>query len=767
MNILKNITWYSWYNNVLLLLIIFLLGLCIKWKYGARISYRIRMIKEGFEKIFKVYDKLDKKVKALIVALLILLVSFTLASWIGTQLYAKELGYNSYFKPLIVVKGYPIYFPLSGVFWIIKLNYIRDLRIISATKVFINSFFNTLLFLSLVLSVGVYFKKEKLTSHGTARWITTKELFKSGYLHKGKEPYPDGVILGRDEKGNTVIDNEKTHVSVIAPTRSGKGVGIIIPSLINWRGSTLTFDLKGENYDLTSGYRKDKLKQVILRFAPYQEKSISYNPLSEIRLRTRFEFRDTQIIADILTEPGEGKQRDHWDLSASTFLVGMILEVLYKNPQAGLGDVVDYLTDPAIPLDKKLLEILNPNYSHTDNPNLFKGIYGYSDTKNPCRHPKISQTVAEIMNKADKERASVISSALAKLTLFKDPIVRNNTTNVDFKIEDLMFYEKPVNLYVVIEPEAIAPLAPIMRMLITQVIGRLTRDLEEPGRKHRLLLMLDEFPAFGKIELLEKALAYIAGYKMKAVLIGQSLNQLDKSYGEKNSVLDNCNASVFYAPNPNDDKTPKLISEKMGNQTIEVSSSSRKQFSLENLNISRNKQARNLMTPEEIRTLPENRNLLFFSGYPPLKGVKIKYYLEPFFLEKTKIKPPSKMESIKRFFAEPKKEEGKVEKRPPEPPKTVEKEDTQQEKPKAPTIQVTVLPEKEEKLYIASMNTSSPIMSFNLFKDTVSIETNEYLNAEEIQTFNYSQADKTPAFDEGEEFKENKDNLEPESDEEE
>ena len=101
--------------------------------------------------------------------------------------------------------------------------------------------------------------------------------------------------MGRDEKGNTVIDNEKTHVSVIAPTRSGKGVGIIIPSLLNWRGSTLTFDLKGENYDLTSGYRK-KLDQVILRFAPYQEKSISYNPLSEIRLRTRFEFRDIKSL---------------------------------------------------------------------------------------------------------------------------------------------------------------------------------------------------------------------------------------------------------------------------------------------------------------------------------------------------------------------------------------------------------------------------------------------------------------------------------------
>ena len=629
-----------------LIVIFVLVTIYIKMEFWDKIKYRFRLIKEFFERVFKAFEKLSDTWKKLIIGLVVLFLSFLLASWVGTQMFARKLHYNSYFRPMFKIKEFPIYFPFAGAYWFLKLRHIGDYRMVQAIRTGLNSFYNTLLFLSLLLCVGAYFKKQKLTSHGTARWITTKELFKSGFLHKGKEPYPDGVILGRDEKGNTVVDDEKTHISVIAPTRSGKGVGIIIPSLLNWRGSTLTFDLKGENYDLTSGYRKT-LNQVILKFAPYQEKSISYNPLSEIRLKTKYEFRDTQIIADILTEPGEGKQRDHWDLSASTFLVGMILEVLYRNPQAGLGDVVDFLTDPKLPLDKKLTKMLSSKYTHTSDEGLFKEIYGYSDSANPRRHPKISQTVAEIMNKADKERASVISSALAKLTLFKDPIVRGNTTRVDFRIEDLMFYEKPVNLYVVIEPEAIAPLSPIMRMLITQVIGRLTRDLEEPGRKNRLLLMLDEFPAFGKIELLEKALAYIAGYKMKAVLIGQSLNQLDKSYGEKNSVLDNCNASVFYAPNPNDDKTPKLISEKMGNQTIEVSSSSRKEFSFEGLNISKSKQARNLMTPEEIRTLPENRNILFFSGYPPLKGVKIKYYLEPFFLEKTKIKPPD-LEKIYR-----------------------------------------------------------------------------------------------------------------------
>lgn len=597
------------------------------------------------DKLKKRIEKLDKKIKNLILALIIIFIAFTIASFIATQIFAKTLSYNSYFRPLIIIKGYPIYFPFSFIFWSMELNKLNDYRITFAIRKSLDGLFNTLLFMSLLLSIGAYLKKQKLTSHGTAKWITTKELKKSPYFHKGKEPYPDGVILGRDTKGNTIIDNEKTHISVVAPTRSGKGVGIIIPSLLNWRGSTLTFDLKGENFECTSGFRKS-LNQIVLKFAPYQQESISYNPLAEIRLKTKYEFRDTQIIANILTEPGDNKARDHWDLSASTFLVGMILKVLYENPKAGLGDVVDFLTDPSAPLDNRLMKALNE--VHTNDPELFKTIYGDNgiDKNKPLRHPKVAQTIAEILNKADKERASVISSALAKLILFKDPIVRQNTTRVDFRISDLMFNEKPVNLYIVIEPEAIEPLSPLMRILITQVIGRLTRDLEEKGRKNKLLLMLDEFPAFGKIELLEKALAYIAGYKMKAVLIGQSLNQFEKVYGEKNSVLDNCNVSIFYAPNPNDDKTPKLISEKLGNKTIEVSSLQNKEFSFSSLSVTRNKQGRNLMTPDEIRTLPEDRNLIFFGGLSPLKGIKIKYYLEPYFNSKKEM-TPAKLETIK------------------------------------------------------------------------------------------------------------------------
>ena len=631
--ILKIIFYYKQY--IFLILAIFFIGLFIKLSWIS-IKYKLNNIIGSIKKIFTFYKKLDSKIKKLIIAIVIIIVSFILALWVSSQIFAKNLNYNLYFKPMFKIKNYPIYFPLSCLIWYFNLSDIKDYRVIFAIKKSMNAFFDTLLFISFLLSIGAYFKKSKLTSHGTARWITKKELIKTGYFHKGKDPYSDGVILSRDEKGNTIIDNGNTHISVIAPTRSGKGVGIIIPTLLNWKGSTLIFDPKGENYEKTSGYRKS-LDQIILKFCPYQIESISYNPLSEIRIKTLYEFRDAQIIADILTAPEPGKKRDHWDLSASTFLVGMILKVLYDNPKSGLGDVVDFLIDPSAPLDNRLARVLQEE--HTKDENLFSEIYG--SPVGTLRHPKIAQTISEILNKNDKERSSIISSAIAKLGLFKDPIVRNNTTRVDFKIEDLMFHNKPVNLYCIFEPESIVPLSSIMVMLVTQVIGRLTRDLNEGERNHKLLLMLDELPAFGKIDLLEKGLAYIAGYNMKAVLIGQSLNQFESIYGDKSSLLDNCNTTVFYAPNPNDDKTPKLLSEKLGNKTIEVSSSSKKEFSFEGLSVSKNKQSRNLMTPDEIRTLPENRNILLFSGYSPLKGVKIKYYQEPYFLEKTKYKVPA------------------------------------------------------------------------------------------------------------------------------
>ena len=610
------------------------------------IIYTSIQYKKNIIKFFK-GNFFKEKRKILFVNLLIIFVILFSYTW-GSSQIATYLRYN----PKII--GKPIYGNIYSPFLILKLALVKGINknviiatIMTKTGILMNlgAFF---IFLLMILD----FKKRGEDSHGTARWAKEKEWEEKGYLCE-TEKYKDGVILGRTKppligKAKTIIDNEKTHIAVVAPTRSGKGVGIIIPTLLNWRESTFVFDMKGENFALTSGYRKKELKNTILKFQPYSfDDSISYNPLAEVRIGTIYEVKDATIIADIMTDPGEGKKRDHWDNSASSLLVGLILYVLYKAENEGrkgsLGDIVDFLTDTSKPLDERWEDLIK---YPTSNNNIYirawKTIYSKQERGDLPQnvHPKVARTSAEMLNKDVRERASIISSVMAKMTLFKDPVIRKNSTNVDFRIGDLMDHEKPVSFYVVVEAEAMETLAPLLRLLVTQIIGVLAPEMDfendKPPHKHRLLLMLDEFPAFGTIPLLEKALAYIAGYGMKAVIIAQALSQISKNYGKENSVFDNCATAVFYAPTPLDKDTPDRISALLGETTIRVTNKSWKAMSFGQNNLSQSNQARKLLTPEEVRNkLGDKRNIISIAGMYPYMGYKIRFYEETYFTSKT------------------------------------------------------------------------------------------------------------------------------------
>ncbi|MGL5569267.1 MAG: type IV secretory system conjugative DNA transfer family protein [Cetobacterium sp.] len=525
------------------------------------------------------------------------------------------------------------------------LNYLDEYNsnylINKAFKVSLLSFYALVICSCLIL-----LKKQKDSSHGSAKFGNIDDLDEIDVLKKSWE---DGVILGLAEGFNRsykIIENLKTHIALIAPTRAGKGVGVIIPTLLNWKSSSVVLDLKGENYQNTAGYRQKVLKHKILRFAPHDDDdSCSYNPLAQVRLKTRYEFADAQIIADILTDPGEGNKKDHWGTQASSLLVAIILHVLYerssKNEIATLGHVVDYFTDPSKPVLDRMRELME--FRHSKTHELFNELYDSSQNSgiNEGTHPMVSRAGAEITNKDEREASSIISSCLTAITLYKDPIIRKNTANVDFKVHDLMNYKTPVDLYVVVEAKSIETLSPLIRLLITQIIGTLCPKLENVNvspHKHKMLLMLDEFPAFGKIPLLEKALAYIAGYGMKAVIIAQALNQIKKTYGDKNTILENCSTAVFYTPTPTDEDTAKLISNLLGEKTIKTKNKSFKALKLDMGNISESKISRKLMTPEEVMKFDDRQNLIFFKGKPTYRGKKIQFFEDEYFLKKSKIK---------------------------------------------------------------------------------------------------------------------------------
>lgn len=518
-----------------------------------------------------------------------------------------------------------------------------------STNFLINKAFRLMLgtFLILIgITGGIILKRQKDNSYGTARWANLDDLDLLGVL---KNKYTDGVILGLAKglfKEYKVIDNSNTHIALIAPTRAGKGVGVIIPTLLNWQSSSIVLDLKKENYVKTAGFREKVLKHKIIKFAPHDENSSSYNPLAQIRLRTKYEYVDAQIIADILTDLGEGKARDHWVTQASALLVALILHVCYEKTKKGevasLGHVMDFFNDPSKPILERILELMK--FNHSDDPEFFNTIYDSSQNAgiNPGTHPIVSRTAAEIINKDPRESSGIISSCITAITLYKDPIIRKNTTAVDFKINDLMNDETPVDLYVIIEAASISVLSPLIRILISQIIGILCPKMEDPDKmphKHKLLLMLDEFPAFGKIPLLEKALAYIAGYGMKAVVIAQGINQLRQAYGDKNMILENCSTAVFYTPQATDKATAELISALLGKRTIKTQNKSFKALKLDTGNVSENKIARELLTLEEVMRYSDKKNLVFFKGKPTYRGIKITYFNNPYFKDKAKIKP--------------------------------------------------------------------------------------------------------------------------------
>jgi len=596
-----------------------------------------------FSKNLKKIFKIKNTEKIIVFSVLILIIIFSAS--LGSNQIAKFLKFN----PKYV--GKPLFKNFYGPYLYFKFLFLK----VSSKNPVLNSIYlmNTSIFCFLSIPLLIYMiknsEKSALDTHGTARWATVSEWEEAGLISPpGK--FTDGVILGIVKqrlfgKVRYIIENLKTHIALIAPSRAGKGTGVIIPTLFNWLGSVFVMDMKGENYQITAGYRKHVLKQKVLKFKPYGlEDSVSYNPLAEVRIGTAYEVKDATIIADILTDPGEGKKRDHWDKSASALFIGLILHVLYMRKKEGrigtFGDIVDFLTSTEKTLEQSFMSLLD--YKHLDNYEIWNDIYDSSQMKgvNPGTHPVIARTAAEILNKDERERASIISTVMAKLSLFKDPIIRKNTSRADFRIKDLMDYETPVSFYIVVEAEQMDTLSLLLRILVTQTIGILAPEMDfssdKPIHKHKMLFLMDEFPAFGTIPLFEKALAYIAGYGMKALIIAQALNQIKKNYGDRNSVFDNCATTVFYSPTPLDTETPKQISEMLGDKTIKVKNKSYKAFQIGSSNISESNQARRLLTPEEVRNKVAGKwNIISVTGLYPRIGVKLEYFREKYFKSKT------------------------------------------------------------------------------------------------------------------------------------
>jgi type IV secretion system protein VirD4 len=539
-----------------------------------------------------------------------------LTTWAATQWTAWKLGFQPQLGPAWFTLGdWPVYYPWSFFLW----WYFYDAY---APPIFVEGAYIAASggFISIAVAIGMSVwrarEAKNAETFGSARWARADEVRGAGLLGE------DGVVLGKFDHAYLRHDGPE-HVLCFAPTRSGKGVGLVVPSLLTWPGSAIIHDIKGENWTLTAGFRAQHGR--VLLFDPTNAKSAAYNPLLEVR-RGEWEVRDVQNIADILVDPeGSLEKRNHWEKTSHALLVGAILHVLYAEEDKTLAGVAAFLSDPKRPIESTLAAMMKTAHLGEAGP-----------------HPVIASAARELLNKSDNERSGVLSTAMSFLGLYRDPVVAEVTRRCDWRIADIVGARQPTSLYLVVPPSDIARTKPLIRLILNQIGRRLTEDLKAKGNRHRLLLMLDEFPALGRLDFFESALAFMAGYGLKSFLIAQSLNQIEKAYGPNNSILDNCHVRVSFATN--DERTAKRVSDALGTATemraMRNYAGHRLSPWLGHLMVSRSETARPLLTPGEIMQLPPADEIVMVAGTPPIRAKKARYFEDRWFKERI-VPPPT------------------------------------------------------------------------------------------------------------------------------
>ena len=693
-------------------------------KYNA--DYDTRVAPEFSGAKSRIGGEITKGIRIVMAILFIL--SFVSGFIVCTQWFASELGYSPLLgKPMI--QGTHIYYPWQIMQWQ-KLTDAYPRFFGDALQMGICSAMPFILIIMIIrFNLSLKLKANRFL-HGSARWANKKDIERMALIpheltfsdkmynlmpwHKKKikAGKSDGVFVGAWEDPVTkqvkyLRHNGPEHILCVAPTRSGKGVGLVNPTLLTWLHSTVITDLKGELWALTSGWRSKYANNYCIRFEPAkkrvcvdEEKGLynvaRWNPFDEIRSEGSTEYyydrasngiksrvcdgtketSDTQnIVTQIVDPKGEGL-KDHWAKTAYELLVGCVVHLKHNDPEhcniATLSLMLAGQIDTARMREKRMAQQSGEPVYYDDNEsstcdvkNLWEDMAkGLDRDGKPYKANSASIIAGQHMkDRPDEEAGSVLSTATSFLSLYTDPVVAENTSVSDFRIKQIMNSDKPVSLYLVTEPTDKDRLSPLVKLFISLILTLCASDMEfEQGRsvqsyKNRMLLMLDEFPSLGKLEKMQESLAFIAGYGMKAYLITQDMAQLFDKYGKDESISSNCHVNIFYAPLKTD--TAQIMSDKAGNTTIleenkSVSGSGLKASGSRSMNAT----ARPLITKDECMQLPapvkdnlgnitkSGDMLVFVAGQPAIHGIQPLYFKNPTLLKRAQVSAPANTDIV-------------------------------------------------------------------------------------------------------------------------
>jgi len=448
--------------------------------------------------------------------------------------------------------------------------------------------------------------KKKESIHGDAKWANEKEIRAAGLRAK------KGMLLGKDTNGKLLVAGGYQHALLFAPTGSGKGVGFVIPNLLFWEDSCFIHDIKLENYELTSGWRKEKLGQDVFLWCPAdaQGKSHCYNPLEWISHSPGQMVDDVQKIANILLPDTS----DFWESEARSLFAGVVL-YLCAVPEKiqSFGEVVRTLRSDDVVYN--LAVVL--------------------DTIGKEIHPVAYMNIASFLQKADKERSGVISTLNSKLELWANPLIDTATATSDFNIST--FKRQPTTVYIGLTPDNLKRLQPLMQVFYQQATEFLARSIPTAEDKYGVMFMMDEFPTLGKMDQFKAGIAYFRGYKIRLFLIIQDTEQLKAIYEDAgmNSFLSNATYRITFAAN--NVETAELISKMVGNKTVDQVSANKPKFldlnpGARSLHVSETQRA--LLLPQEVISLDRDMQILLIEASPPIKSKKIKYYQDSLFTKR-------------------------------------------------------------------------------------------------------------------------------------
>jgi type IV secretion system protein VirD4 len=426
--------------------------------------------------------------------------------------------------------------------------------------------------------------------HGTARFATEADIRAGGLLPRRGEPPRTGIIVGGWNHPNRSLSylthTGKTHVLCLGPTRSGKTWGCMNPTLLNWPGSAVVYDPKGELYQQTAGWRQQDAGNLVMRFAPAEvENTVAWNPLDRVRLGTPFAYRDVANIIQQIADPVGKGVSDHWEPSAANFLTGLALFRLSMHGRSSLSAVLSAIDQAA------------------DSETTLNAMAEWPQ-------PQVAEVGRGMLSTQTRERASIISTARRQLMTYRDPVVAKNTATSDFSVDQLMNAERPVTLYIEARGEDELRLRPLVRLFLTLAVGQLISTppaiidgKEQIPHKHPLLLAIDEFASLGRMEPMEIALSKSAGVGITALLLAQDYQQILAAYGPYENITGHCQVIAAYAPN--NDKTAEWLSKKTGQSTVVVEdvSESRTGAGKRSQNRTYRSVPRTLMTADEITRL--------------------------------------------------------------------------------------------------------------------------------------------------------------------